>query len=432
MTDTTLRHVQALLEEIRNDEMPKHILRRALEAVLSAMMEDEVTDETGAGYQERSELRVVRRNGYRDRTLHTALGTSVLQIPKLRQGSYMPSFLKAHQRSDDALVMAVAECYQQGVSTRNVESIAQALGVESLKKSTVSRMAEALDPQVEAFRRRTLPACPYVYVDARYEHVREDHRVQKMAVMIAIGVREDGVREVLGYRVARVENEAFWSDFLLDLSKRGLSGVRLVVSDAHEGLKKAIGNAFPSAIWQRCKVHFLRNLSGRIPRKKRPALVSLAKTIFEMDTAEEARKQRELVADFYRQAGMHEGADFLDDCEDVLRYMDTPPAHWTKLHSTNVLERLNREIKRRTRVVSIFPNRKALDRLAGALLLEEHEEWMVGRRYISERSMNSLKTNADQLEEMVPGGGMLLAAARRPGARGHLGGKAPEAAQAAE
>jgi len=313
-----------------------------------------------------------------------------------------------------------------------VESIAQALGIESLKKSTVSRMAEALEPQVEAFRLRRLPACPYVYVDARYEHVREDHRVQKMAVMIAIGVREDGVREVLGYRVARVENEAFWSDFLLDLRKRGLSGVRLVVSDAHEGLKKAIGNAFPSAIWQRCKVHFLRNLSGRIPRKKRPALVSLAKTIFEQDDAEEARRQRELVVDFYRQAGMHEGADFLADSEDVLRYMDTPPAHWTKLHSTNVLERLNREIKRRTRVVSIFPNRKALDRLVGAMLLEEHEEWMVGRRYISERSMNLLKTDADQLEEMVPGGGLLLAAARRPGAPGHLGGEAPVATQAAE
>ena len=432
MTDTTLRHVQALLEEIRSDEMPKNILRRALEAVLGALMEDEVTGETGAGYKERSELRVVRRNGYRDRTLHTALGTSVLQIPKLRQGSYMPSFLKAHQRSDDALVMAVAECYHQGVSTRKVEAIAQALGVESLKKSTVSRMAEALEPQVEAFRQRKLPSCPYVYVDARYEHVREDHRVQKMAVMVAIGVREDGAREVLGYRVARVENEAFWADFLLDLVKRGLSGIRLVISDAHEGLKKAIGKAFPSAIWQRCKVHFLRNLSGRIPRKKRPALVSLAKTIFEQDTAEEARQQRELVADFYRQAGMHEAADFLDDSEDVLRYMDTPPAHWTKLHSTNVLERLNREIKRRTRVVSIFPNWKALDRLVGALLLEEHEEWIVGRRYISERSMNLLKTNADQLEDMVPGGGMLLAAARHPGARGPLGGQAPVVTQAAE
>ena len=432
MADTTLRHVHALLEEIRNDGMPKHILKRALEAVLSTLMEDEVTEQTGAEYGERSELRAVRRNGYRDRTFHTGLGTSLLQIPKLRQGTYMPSFLKANQRSDDALVMAVAECYHQGVSTRKVEAIAQALGVESLKKSTVSRMAEALEPQVEAFRLRDLPACPYVYVDARYEHVREDHRVQKMAVMIAIGVREDGIREVLGYRVARVENAAFWADFLLDLNKRGLSGVKLVISDAHEGLKRAIGEAFPSGIWQRCKVHFLRNLSGRIPRKKRPALVSLAKTIFEQDTAEEAREQREIVVEFYRRAGMHEAANFLAESEDVLRYMDVPTEHWTKLHSTNVLERLNREIKRRTRVVSIFPNRKSLERLVGALLLEEHEEWMVGRRYISERSMRLLKTNAEQLEEMAPGGGLLLAAARRPGARGPLGGQAPVAAQAAE
>jgi putative transposase len=423
MADTSLRHVHALLEEIRNEGMPKHVLKRALEAVLGALMEEEVTEQAGAGYGERSELRAVRRNGYRDRTLHTGLGTSLLQIPKLRQGTYLPSFLKAHQRSDDALVMAVAECYHQGVSTRNVEAIAQALGVASLKKSTVSRMAEALEPQVQAFRTRKLPACPYVYVDARYEFVREDHRVQKMALMIAIGVREDGVREVLGYRVARVENEAFWSDFLLDLRKRGLSGVRMVISDAHEGLKLAIAKAFPSGIWQRCKVHFLRNLSGRIPRKKRPALISLAKTIFEQDTAEEAREQRELVVDFYRRAGMHEAADCLADSEDVLRYMDMPAQHWTKLHSTNVLERLNREIKRRTRVVSIFPNRKSLDRLVGALLLEEHEEWMVARRYISEKSMNRLKSNAEQLEEMAPGGGLLLPAAPRPGARGPRGGQ---------
>jgi transposase-like protein len=381
-------------------------------------MEAEVSEVAGAQYGERSESRLTRRNGYRTRSFQTGLGSSVLEIPRLRQGSYLPSFLRSHQRSDDALVMAVAQCYQQGVSTRNVEAIAQALGVESLKRSTVSRMAQRLDPQVEAFRTRALPECPYVFVDARYEFVREDHRVRKMAVMVAVGVRFDGVREVLGYGVARVENEAFWMDFLSDLRRRGLTGVRLVVSDAHEGLKAAIRKAFPSARWQRCKVHFLRNLAGRIPRKKRPAMVSLAKTIFEQDSPDEARLHRQLVVDIYVKAGLHEAADFLEQSEDVLTYMEMPPEHWSKLHSTNALERLNREIKRRTRVVSIFTDRKALDRLAGALLLEEHEEWMVGRRYIAERSMKLLKSHSEQLDELVPGAGALLVNAARAHATG--------------
>ena len=408
MAKSTVRHVEGLLEEIREEGLSSGLLRRALEAALSAIMEFEVSEQTGAEYGERSEGRLVRRNGYRSRSFQTGLGTSVLEIPKLRQGSYLPSFLKAHQRSDEALVLAVAECYQQGVSTRNVEAIAQALGVESLSRSTVSRMVEVLDPQIEAFRNRSLGRYPYVFLDARYEFVREDHRVRKMAVLVAIGVREDGVREVLGYAVARVENEAYWGDFLQELRQRGLSGVRVVVSDAHEGLKAAIAKLLPAARWQRCKVHFLRNLSERIPPKKRPALVSLAKTIFEQETAQEAREQRQLVSEIYRRAGMESAAELLESCEDVLTYLDLPTEHWSKLHSTNALERLNRELKRRTRVVSIFPHRQSLERLAGALLLEEHEEWMVGRRYISERSMRLLKSSTDQLDELVPGAGALL------------------------
>jgi len=421
MADTRLRQIEAFVEEIQREGMPLDVLRRGLEAALAAVMEAEVTELAGAGYGERSEARLTRRNGYRQRTFQTGLGTSVLEIPRLRQGSYLPSFLRAHQRSDDALVMAVAQCYHQGVSTRNVEAVAQALGIESLSKSTVSRMAERLDPQVKAFRERQLGECPYVFLDARYEHVRENHRVQKMAVMIAVGVRWDGIREVLGYAVARVENEAFWEDFLKELKGRGLHGVELVVSDGHEGLKAAIQKVFPGSLWQRCKVHFLRNLSGRIPRKKRAAMVSLAKTIFEQDSLEEARQHRELVVSIYRKARLHEAADFLEDSEEVLTYMEMPREHWTKLHSTNALERLNRELKRRTRVVSIFPNRQSLSRLVGALLLEEHEEWMVGRRYISERSMKLLKTPAEELDELVPGAGVLLETAARPGPPGALG-----------
>jgi len=421
MADTRLRQIEAFVEEIQREGMPLDVLRRGLEAALAAVMEAEVTESAGAGYGERSEARLTRRNGYRQRTFQTGLGTSVLEIPRLRQGSYLPSFLRAHQRSDDALVMAVAQCYHQGVSTRNVEAVAQALGIENLSKSTVSRMAERLDPQVKAFRERKLDECPYVFLDARYEHVRENHRVQKMAVMIAVGVRWDGIREVLGYAVARVENEAFWEDFLKELKSRGLHGVKLVVSDGHEGLKAALLKVFPGSLWQRCKVHFLRNLSGRIPRKKRAAMVSLAKTIFEQDSPEEARQHRELVVSIYRKGGLHEAADFLEDSEEVLTYMEMPREHWTKLHPTYALERLNRELKRRTRVVSIFPNRLSLSRLVGALLLEEHEEWMVGRRYISERSMKLLKTPAEQLDELVPGAGVLLEAAAHPGPPGALG-----------
>ena len=410
MAKTTVRQLSALMEEMRAEGGGIDLLRRALEAALAALMEDEVSQLTGADHGERNPERTTRRNGYRKRTLHTGLGSSVLEIPKLRQGSYLPSFLQAHQRSDEALVMAVATCYQQGVSTRNVAAIGQALGVESLSSSTVSRMAQALDPQIQAFRDRPLGEFPYVFVDARYEFVRENHRVEKMALLIAIGVRHDGPREVLGFSVARVENEAYWSDFLRELKARGLTGVRLLVSDAHEGLKAAIARVFPEARWQRCKVHFLRNLGQRIPRKKRPALVALAKTIFEQESAQDARNQRALVVEIFHRAGMTEAATFLERSDEVLSYLEMPSEHWTKLHSTNALERLNREIKRRTRVVSIFPHRASLERLAGALLLEEHEEWTVARRYISESSMQKLKEPEEQLEELAPGAAALLAA----------------------
>lgn len=431
MASSKVRQLERLMEEVGEDGVPQDVLRRALEAALAALMEAEVTEAVGAEYGERSEDRLTRRNGYRERTYNTGLGTSVLQIPKLRQGSYFPSFLNSHKRSDDALILAVAQCYQQGVSTRNVEAVAQALGVEHLSKSTVSSMAQRLDEQVAVFRKRLLGEHPYVFVDARYEHVREEHRVHKMAVMVAVGVRWDGVREVLGYAVARVENEAFWQDFLHDLKTRGLTGVKLVISDAHEGLKKAIAHVFPGSLWQRCKVHFLRNLAGRIPRKKRPAMISLAKTIFEQDSDQEAIVHRDLVLEIYRKAGLHEAAAQLEQCDEVFTYMQMPSEHWTKLHSTNALERLNRELKRRTRVVSIFPNRASLERLAGALLLEEHEEWIVGRRYISERSMALLKTPAEQLDELVPGAGVLLdvaARAARPGPPGALGSVSPASA----
>jgi transposase-like protein len=407
-----LRHVEALLEEIVAEPSVEGTLKKGLEAFLSALMESEVTEVAGAPapHGAREPARVAHRNGYRDRKFQTGLGSHELRIPKLRQGTYLPSFLKSRQRSDDSLLLAVAACYHQGVSTRNVEKVAQALGVESLKKSTVSNMVAKLDPQVRAFRERQLGCHPYVFLDARYENVREDHAVRKVAVLVALGVRDDGAREVLGYGVARVENETYWRDFIADLVHRGLSGVRLVVSDAHEGLRRAIEKGLPAANWQRCKVHFLRNLGARIPRKQRPAFLALAKTVFAFDTREEAEKQRTEVAKVFRQAGRADAAEFLERSDEVLTYLDFPLEHHTKLHSTNMVERLNRELKRRTRVVSIFPNRRSLERLVGALLLEEHEEWLVARRYISERSMKKLLTPYQQIEQHLPGAGGLLVA----------------------
>ena len=405
-----LRHVEALLEEIVAEPSVDDTLRKGLEAFLAALMESEATELTGAPHGAHDPARVTYRNGYRDRKFQTGLGSHELRIPKLRQGTYLPSFLKSRQRSDDSLLLAVAACYHQGVSTRNVEKVAQALGVESLKKSTVSKMVATLDPQIEAFRKRPLGKCPYVFLDARYENVRESHAVRKVAVLVALGVREDGAREVLGYAVERVENETYWRDFIADLVQRGLGGVRLAISDAHEGLYRAIEKGFPAARWQRCKVHFLRNLGSRIPRKQRPAFLALAKTVFSFDTREEAEQQRAEVAAVFRRAGRGDAAAFLEASDEVLTYLDFPVEHHTKLHSTNVLERLNRELKRRTRVVSIFPNRPSLGRLVGALLLEEHEEWMVARRYISERSMKKLLTPQELLEGEVQGAGGLLVA----------------------
>ncbi|MCB9675844.1 MAG: IS256 family transposase [Alphaproteobacteria bacterium] len=393
----SLRHVEALVEAVMSGGLTEGLLRSGLESVLAAIMEAEVSEQLGAEHGERSDARSGYRNGYRERSFQTALGTSTLQIPKVREGHYAPSFLTAYRRSDDALLAAVAACYHQGVSTRKVESIMRELGVENLKKSQVSEIVRRLDPQVEAFRKRGLGEFPYVWLDARYENVREDNRVIKVAVLVAIGVRRDGMREVLGVAVERAENEAFWDDFIRSLLDRGLTGVKLAISDAHEGLRAAIAKRLPGACWQRCRVHFMRNLGERVSRRHRPAVLALAKTIFVQESHAEALEQRKAVVEALRKAKQNKAADFLESSDDMLTYMHFPREHWSKLHSTNVIERQNRELKRRTRVVSIFPNREALIRLAGALLLEEHEEWTVARRYISERSMDELYTPAEQL-----------------------------------
>lgn len=396
-SEKSLRHVNALVEDVLSGGDVSGLLRKALEAALAAVMEAEVSEQLGAAHGERSEERQGHRNGYRDRTFQTGLGTSTLRVPKVRSGHYSPSFLTAYKRSDDALLAAVAACFHQGVSTRKVEAVMRELGVEHMKKSQVSEVVKRLDPQVEAFRTRPLGEFPYVWLDARYENVREDDEVHRVAVLVAIGVRRDGMREVLGVAVERVENEAFWEDFLAALLERGLSGVKLAISDAHEGLRKAIQKRLVSAKWQRCRVHFMRNLATRVGKRHQAACLALAKTIFAQESHAAALDQRHAVAEALRKAGQRSAADFLESTDDMLTYMLYPQDHWSKLHSTNVVERQNRELKRRTRVVSIFPNRDSLIRLAGALLLEEHEEWLVGRRYISERSMDQLYSPTEVL-----------------------------------
>lgn len=393
----SLRHTEQFVEAMMNEGTVNNAIRAGLEAILSTLMEVEVSEVAGAEHGERSGARTTQRNGYRNREFQTGLGTSVLRVPKVRKGHYSPSFLTAYKRSDDALMAAVAACYHQGVSTRKVEAVMRELGVEHMKKSQVSEISKRLDAQVEVFRKRDLGDFPYVWLDARYENVREDKRVKKVAVLVAIGVRRDGMREVLGFAVSPVENAAYWDDFIGSLLERGLSGVKLAVSDAHEGLRKAIEQRLPAAQWQRCRVHFMRNLGTRISKRHRPACLALVKTVFAQESYEEALAQRANVVAALRSARQSDAADFLESTDAMLTYMQFPAAHWSKLHSTNVVERQNRELKRRTRVVSIFPNRPALIRLVGALLLEEHEEWLVARRYISEASMNLLYTPEEQL-----------------------------------
>jgi putative transposase len=393
----SLRHVVAFVKDSMQDGETINVLRRGLEAALAALMEAEVSEQIGAERGEQSADRTTHRNGYRERQFHTGLGTSELKIPKLRSGTYFPSFLRAYKRSDDALLAALAQCFIGGVSTRNVEQIARALGVDSMSKSQVSEICTRLDPLVKAFRERELGEFPYVWLDARYENVREDGQVRKVAVLVALGARRDGMREVLGVHVERTENEAYWDSFLESLKQRGLHGVKLVVSDAHGGLKGAIAKRLPEARWQRCRVHFMRNVAQRLPKRKAPALLALIKAVFMADSYEDAVAQRREVAAVLSRSGLSDVAEYLETAEETLTYMHFPQEHWPKLHSTNVVERLNRELKRRTRVVSIFPNRASLIRLAGALLLEEHEEWLVGRRYIAETSMAKLYTPLEQL-----------------------------------
>src|SRR3954451_4337378 len=365
-------------------------LRESLTWVVQQLMEAEVSELVGAGRGERApEERLTHRNGYRSRRWGTRGGEVELAIPKLRRGSYFPSFLEPRRRSEQALVSVIQQAYVCGVSTRKLDQLVESLGLR-VSRSEVSRICAGLDEQVEAFRGRPLEGrYPYLWLDAKVEKVRDGGRVVRKCLVIAHGVHESGRREVIGLDCGECETEAFWRDFLRSLVKRGLAGVQLVVSDAHEGLKNAIGQVL-GAPWQRCTVHFLREALGPARREQQPMLAALIRPIFNAETSAQARELlgeaiERLERPLPKVAAMLERAE-----EDLLAFYAFPVDHWRKLRSTNPLERLNREIGRRTDVVGIFPDDASLIRLATSLVIEQNDEWLVGRRYLSLDSLAPL------------------------------------------
>jgi transposase-like protein len=360
------------------------LLREMIGFAAERLMELEVAGLTGAAYGEKSSERLAQRNGYRERAWETRAGTVELRIPKLRKGSYFPGFLEPRRLAEKALTAVVQEAYIQGISTRSVDDLVKALGMSGISKSQVSRLCEEIDERVRAFLDRPIEGdWPYLWIDATYVKVRSNGRVVPVAVIMAVGVNADGRREVLGMDIGPSEAETFWTAFLRKLARRGLRGVKLVVSDAHEGIKAAVSKVL-SATWQRCRVHFMRNALAHAGRSGRRVVSAFIATAFAQDDAEAAKAQWRRVADQLRPK-VPKLATLMDEAEaDVLAYMTFPAVHRTKLHSTNPLERLNGEIKRRTDVVGIFPNEAAITRLVGAILLEQNDEWAVQRaRYIT-------------------------------------------------
>jgi len=381
--------ITQVVREVLRDEHAD-VIRESVRAVTQELMEAEVSELIGAERGERRpEDRATHRNGYRPRRWDTRAGEIELQIPKIRQGSYFPSFLQPRKRSEQALVSVVQQAYVCGVSTRRVDQLVESLGLR-ISKSEVSRIAGLLDEQVRAFRERPLEGrYPYLFVDAKIEKVRDGGRVQRKCVVIAHAVHETGRREIIGLDVGEAETEAFWTEFLRSLVARGLVGVQLAVSDAHPGLKAAIARVLGTA-WQRCTVHFLRDLRGHARKDQHDALGAVIRQLFTAADGPEARR-RLTDAITQLEARLPKVAALLSDAEDdVLAFYAFPAEHWPKLRSTNPLERFNREIGRRTDVVGIFPDDASLIRLTSMLAIEANDEWLVGRSYISKGSMATL------------------------------------------
>jgi putative transposase len=386
MTDLTIP-----LAELREKGADVDLLREMVQFMAQRLMEIDVAALCGADYDEKSPAtRTNRRNGYRDRLWNTRAGAVDLKIPRLRRGTYFPGFLEPRRTAEKAMAAVIQEAYVHGVSTRSVDDLVQALGMTGVSKSEVSRLCGELDERVHAFLERPIEGdWPYLWIDATYVKTREAGRIVSVAVIIAVAVNTDGQRQVLGMKVGASEAETFWLDFLRSLTRRGLRGVRLVISDSHEGIKAAVSKVF-KASWQRCRVHFMRNALAHAGKTQRRMVSAAIATIFAQETAQLAHEQWRAIADQLRPRFQKLG-ELMDRAEnDVLAYMAFPKVHWQQIHSTNPIERLNAEVKRRTDVVGIFPNDRAIVRLVGAILNEQSDEWALQRRYLQLEGLQSL------------------------------------------
>jgi transposase-like protein len=390
---TTIDASAWLSKYLVGDDADTDLARSMLQAFAEVLMSAQASMQCNAAYGERSEERTNSRNGYRQRQWDTRVGSIDLAVPKLREGSYSPEWLLVpRRRAEQALVAVIGQAYVDGVSTRRVDDLVRAMGIDGISRSEVSRMAAELDAKVAEFRDRPLDGGPYRYlwIDALTQRVREGGRVVNVSAVIATSVNANGNREIIGFDIVTTEDTAAWTAFLRSLVARGLTGVELVISDAHGGIKAAIAAVFADASWQRCRTHFMANLATKVPKASWPMIATLVRSIFEQPDRDATWEQLGDVVDKLTQTGMVDIAiTLLDAADDVLAFTAFPVEHWPKIRSNNPQERLNKEIRRRTDVVGIFPNRASIIRLVGALLAEQTDEWAVAHRYMS---VESLKT----------------------------------------
>ncbi len=390
---TTIDAAGWLGKYLEADDVDTDLPRAMLKSFAEALMSAQASLQCGAGYGERSEERENSRNGYRHRGWDTRVGSIDLAVPKLRSGVYSPEFLlQPRRRAEQALVAVVCQAYVEGVSTRRVDDLVKAMGIDGLSRSEVSRMAAELDTLVEQFRSRPLDTGPYRYlwIDALTQRVREGGRVVNVSVVIATVANAEGRREIAGFDIVTTETTEAWTEFLRSLVARGLSGVELVISDAHGGIKAAIASVLAEAGWQRCRTHFMANLASRVPKTSWPMVATLVRSIFEQPDRDATWSQLGDVIDKLTVAGFSDAAGFvLDAADDILAFTAFPAEHWPKIRSNNPQERLNKEIRRRTDVVGIFPNRAAVIRLVGAILAEQTDEWAITKRYMSAETLKT-------------------------------------------